>query len=146
MKVSERITVAAGKQQVEKLHNMKKRFSRTQTEDQIDASVGSAGIQEDHGPLLYDEEAAWRSARIASSFIRRSVAAAVAGGSLGLLLGALWALKLPWALPSKSRALPWPEAPKPSRPKPLGVLTLRPPPGEGSTPTILPEWTAPSCP
>ena len=56
LKVSERITVAAGKQQVEKLHNMKKRFSRTQTEEQIDASVGSAGIQEDQGPLLYDED------------------------------------------------------------------------------------------
>ena len=56
LKVSERITVAAGKQQVEKLHNMKKRFSRTQTEEQIDASVGSAGIQEDHGPLLYDDD------------------------------------------------------------------------------------------
>ena len=55
LKVSERITVAAGKQQVEKLHNMKKRFSRTQTEQQIDASAGSAVIQEDHGPLLYDD-------------------------------------------------------------------------------------------
>ena len=31
LKVSERITVAAGKQQVEKLHNMKSRFPRTQT-------------------------------------------------------------------------------------------------------------------
>ena len=56
LEVSERITVAAGKQQVEKLHNMKKRFSRTQTKEQIDASVGSAGIQEDYGPFLYDED------------------------------------------------------------------------------------------
>ena len=54
LKVSERITVAAGKQQVEKLHNMKKRFPRTRTEEQINASLGSALILENHGPLFYE--------------------------------------------------------------------------------------------
>ena len=54
LKVSERITVAAGKQQVEKLHNMKRRFPRTQTEEQINASLGSALMLEDHGPLFYE--------------------------------------------------------------------------------------------
>ena len=57
LKVSERITVAAGKQQVDKLHNMKKRFPKKQTEKEIDAAVGSAGIQENHGTLVYDDEA-----------------------------------------------------------------------------------------
>ena len=57
LKVSERITVAAGKQQVDKLHNMKKRFPKKQTEKEIDAAVGSAGIHEDHGTLVYDDEA-----------------------------------------------------------------------------------------
>ena len=57
LKVSERITVAAGKQQVDKLHNMKKRFPKKRTEKEIDADVGSAGIQENHGTLVYDDEA-----------------------------------------------------------------------------------------
>ena len=52
LKVSERITVAAGKQQVEKLHNMKRRFSRTRTKEQINASLGSVLILEKHGPLF----------------------------------------------------------------------------------------------
>ena len=54
LKVSDRITVAAGKQQVDKLHNMKKRFPRTRTEEQINASLGSALILENHGPLFYE--------------------------------------------------------------------------------------------
>ena len=54
LEVSERITVAAGKQQVEKLHNMKKRFPRARTEEQINASLGSALIVEDRGPLFYE--------------------------------------------------------------------------------------------
>ena len=54
LEVSERITVAAGKQQVEKLHKMKRRFPRTRTKEQINASLGSALILEKHGPLFYE--------------------------------------------------------------------------------------------